>query len=65
MEQWADGRFQADTETEWQHTAIANAGALGELMAYRRIRDLEYEQLLTLLGVEEDERSNEVEPNGP
>jgi hypothetical protein len=64
MEQWANGRFQADTETEWEHTALANAGALGELAAYERLKDLDYDQLLTLLGVEEDEQSNE-KPDGP
>jgi hypothetical protein len=57
MEQWAAGLFQANEE--WQRTAIANAAALAEVNLYKSLRDLDYQQLTSVLEEDPDGKGNE------
>lgn len=54
MEQWAAKAFQGQTQDE---VLTLNAAALGELQAYERLIDLDYEQFSATMKEEE-------EPNG-
>jgi hypothetical protein len=42
MEQWAAGQFQQESRDS---ILILNAAALGELRAYERLEELDYEQI--------------------
>jgi hypothetical protein len=51
QDQWANGVFEGETKDQ---VAILSAGARGELIAYRRILELDYQQISDILEDNQD-----------